>query len=724
MVSIRAFLPYAVGIARWIIFLCLKAIPAMFYRPYTSRTLQRDVKRHEMLMKKGLYLRLRTGTLSGLVFGLIGLGLANLSMWLIDEGSYQQKSAGEKIIQSLVVGFIPGFFVVFFFAVIIESVNIRTRRRFMHENDLDCLVEPVVFTSSDITVVVPVYQPPPSFKTNVASLIKNGPAKVFLVADITCERKVREIVDTLDCGQVIVEVLPEPRPGKRAALSSGLKVSQTRLTCFVDDDCQWSSDFLEHLIKPFNNRTIGAVGSKQIMRPSEVAPKEEGGDPIFRHANVLEIMADFRLSVRYIDLMATTAVDRGASCVSGRTMCFRTEAIAEDAFHDAFMNETLLGIHLLSGDDKFLTRYVINKGYKTYHQLQRQCVLTTTFETAPKKHLSQLVRWSRNTWRSDIIALFIERSIWLHNPFTSFLLFDKLFTPFFLFYGFVLIPIYSIMRTDWAIFIGWIVWLHFSRFLKLILHFIRVPAHIIYLPVWIMYQYLMAFVRIYAMFTMLQTQWGNREVNVVDNQVKRTGKFALFLEEDSDQKQGDEEQGKGGEDEISVWDGEASLVSSVGTLASVWDRIDENVGYEDWYERQRLCPTAILLALHLQHWYVETACQDLTVITITVVQHLCPTAILLPLQYRYVQDLTVITITVVQHLCPTAILLPLQYRYCPGLGRHYDYSCQWTEGFVALDCDPPTCANTYQAFCLNERPNSVLKPGDPRSRTVRTRYEI
>jgi glycosyltransferase involved in cell wall biosynthesis len=548
MDSISAYLPYTVGIARWVIFLSLKAVPAMFYHPYTSKTLQRDAKRHAMLMKRGWYLRFRNGTLSGLVSGLIGLALANLSAWLIDEAAYHRLSAIEKIIQSLIIGFIPGFFVAFSFAVIIESVNIRVRKKFMRslvirdilvhdgcnrksiEDDLDCLIEPVLFTPSDVTVVVPVYQPPPSFKANMASLIQNGPAKIFIVADITCERKIHDIVDTLNCDHGLIEIIPEPRPGKRAALSMGLMAVQTRLTCFVDDDCQWcSDDFLKQLIKPFNNRTIGAVGSKQIMRPSEKAPKEEGGDPIFRRAKILEIMADFRLSVRYIDLMATTAVDRGASCVSGRTMCFRTEAIAEDAFHSAFLNETLLGIHLLSGDDKFLTRYVINKGYKTYHQLQPKCVLTTTFESRPKKHLSQLVRWSRNTWRSDIIALFIERQIWLHNPFTAFLLFDKLFTPFFLFYGFVLIPVYSLMRMDYFIFVGWIGWLHFSRFLKLVLHFKRKPGHIIFLPIWIFYQYLMAFVRIYALITMLQTKWGNRDVKVVNNQVTRTGEFARHV---------------------------------------------------------------------------------------------------------------------------------------------------------------------------------------------------
>jgi hypothetical protein len=147
--------------------------------------------------------------------------------------------------------------------------------------------------------------------------------------------------------------------------------------------------------------------------------------------------------------------------------------------------------------------------------------------------------------------LFIERQIWLQNPFTAFLLFDKLFTPFFLFYGFVLIPVYSLMRMDYFIFVGWIGWLHFSRFLKLVLHFKRKPGHIIFLPIWIFYQYLMAFVRIYALITMLQTQWGNRDVKVVNNQVIRTGDFAR--QHVMGIWQGDDNQGT---DDDEVWDKE------------------------------------------------------------------------------------------------------------------------------------------------------------------------
>jgi hypothetical protein len=57
----------------------------------------------------------------------------------------------------------------------------------------------------------------------------------------------------------------------------------------------------------------------------------------------------------------------------------------------------------------------------------------------------------------------------------------------------------------------------------------------------------MAFIRIYALFTMLQTQWGNREVNVVHNEVTRTGKFAV----DEEQVKGDKEDAEG-KDEL--WD--------------------------------------------------------------------------------------------------------------------------------------------------------------------------
>ena len=182
---------------------------------------------------------------------MFGFGLVSLILWRFDEDSYLMGTAREKIVQGLVAGFLPGFVVFFAFAAIIENINIRSRREFMqkirihgpsggksgsNEVDLDYLVEPVPFTTLDVTVVVPVYEPPPAFKTNIASLAENGPAKICIIADITCVDKIRAIVDTLESGQELIEVIPESLPGKRAALSTGLRAVTTRLTCFVDDE--------------------------------------------------------------------------------------------------------------------------------------------------------------------------------------------------------------------------------------------------------------------------------------------------------------------------------------------------------------------------------------------------------------------------------------------------------------------------------------------------------
>ena len=56
-------------------------------------------------------------------------------------------------------------------------------------------------------------------------------------------------------------------------------------------------------------------------------------------------------------------------------------------------------------------------------------------------------------------------------------------------------------------------------------------SSIIYLPIWICYQYLLASVRLFALTTMLRTHWGNRAVSVVGNEVVRTGEMAANLSE-------------------------------------------------------------------------------------------------------------------------------------------------------------------------------------------------
>jgi hypothetical protein len=175
---------------------------------------------------------------------------------------------------------------------------------------------------------------------------------------------------------------------------------------------------------------------------------------------------------------------------------------------------------VVSGDDKFLTRYVMNKGGKIWHQTGEKCKLTTTFERG-SRFMKQMLRWSRNTWRSDITLLFIERKIWWNNPFTALVIFDKLVTPFFLLYGMFYLPISSALKGDYVMFVGWLCWLMFSRFVRLAYYFWSHPLHIIFIPFWITFQYIQAIIRIIALFTLYERGWGTRSITFVGNTIQR-----------------------------------------------------------------------------------------------------------------------------------------------------------------------------------------------------------
>ncbi len=376
--------------------------------------------------------------------------------------------------------------------------------------------EATKYTNNDVTVVIPVYEPPKTFRKNILSIAKSKPYEIIIIADMTCYNEILKQIRGID---FYISVYSEERPGKRPALECGLKKTKTRLCCFTDDDVQWCDDFLTNLIIPFNLKEIGGVSSRQLMRSADIS----------RKPNIYEIMASLRLETRYVENKAMTVVDKGTSCLSGRSSCYKTNIIQNEKFYHEFLNEYFLGQKRASGDDKFVTRYILNNGYNTYHQLNTNCTLTTTFESG-LMHFKQSLRWSRNTIVSDFSLLFKEKNVWRKNPYTALLLFDKMFSPLYMLYGLFVIPIYTILQKDYVLFFGWIIWLMFSRGLKLISHFAKHPKDLIYLPIFIFYQYLMVILKIYALCTIHNRTWGNRATTVVNNEIVRTGTNATVTD--------------------------------------------------------------------------------------------------------------------------------------------------------------------------------------------------
>ena len=153
----------------------------------------------------------------------------------------------------------------------------------------------------------------------------------------------------------------------------------------------------------FEDQQVGGVGTSQVVKPCG------------RAMTVWEVLAAFRLTVRNIEIAASTHIDNGVPCLSGRTAAYRSIILKQPDFLQAFCHDYWRGKYLLnSGDDKFLTRWMVSHGWTTYVQCCPGAELQSTmkpdwrFRTSPSSALSltsavkQVLRWTRNTWRSDM----------------------------------------------------------------------------------------------------------------------------------------------------------------------------------------------------------------------------------------------------------------------------------------------------------------------------------
>ena len=161
---------------------------------------------------------------------------------------------------------------------------------------------------------------------------------------------------------------------------------------------------------------------------------------------IWEVLAAFRLTIRNIEIASSAHIDGGIPCLSGRTAAYRTVILKDPDFLHGFTNDLWLGkYHLNSGDDKFLTRWMVSHGWNTYVQVCKEAELLSTMK--PNwRFLKQVLRWTRNTWRSDFRSIFTERYIWTKHPYVAYTMIDKFVNPLTLLVGPVLV-IYLIVKS-------------------------------------------------------------------------------------------------------------------------------------------------------------------------------------------------------------------------------------------------------------------------------------
>jgi len=347
-----------------------------------------------------------------------------------------------------------------------------------------------------ISVVVPVYQEDPVvLAAAIESWLDNHVSEVILVIDES-DRVCQEVASRYAVTVIITDV-----PGKRDALRRGWNHARTELVALVDSDTIWAPDVAYEVSKPFADPRIGGVGTRQS---------------VYGAKGFLSRITDMFLDHRYFDENACQSyLGRAVSCLSGRTAVYRRHLLL--AIEDDFMHETFWGVPCLSGDDKRLTTLILERGHLSY--MQRSAEVWSTFPTTWKIFFKQRLRWARNTWRSDLRALG-NRWVYRH-PFLAFTMMDKAISSFTLLLGPTFLG-YAITQQKWAFVVVLVAWWQISRSAKLLPHLRRRPSSFFFVLGYVVVSWVMALIKLYALFSIRKQRWLTRQVAVENGAVVRT----------------------------------------------------------------------------------------------------------------------------------------------------------------------------------------------------------
>ena len=336
------------------------------------------------------------------------------------------------------------------------------------------------------TIITPVYNEDPElFDQAIRSWIKNEPNEIIGVIDQSDIRCI-EIFKSLAKDYSFMKLLIAMKPGKRPALAEGIREAKNEIVALVDSDTVWAENIRESILSPFDDQLIGGVTTRQ--------------HPIERKTiwqKITDIFWDMR---NYYDLPAQTAMGQALSCLSGRTSLYRKEIIIDDL--DNFLNEIVLGKKKESGEDKCLTRIVQSKGWKSYYQ--SNAVIYSYAAPDFKTFWSQRLRWSRNSHNSDLISLW-DGWAWKH-PFLAFHIIDRFISIFTLFFGPIFFGI-SLYLNHYVLAVSILLLWMVGRGIKILPHLKRHPTDILLLPVYVVINFMIAIIKLYALVTIRDQKW-------------------------------------------------------------------------------------------------------------------------------------------------------------------------------------------------------------------------
>lgn len=261
-------------------------------------------------------------------------------------------------------------------------------------------------TAQDVTVILPTLEGcGDELVETIRTILENRPRELLLVTIEANRKKAQNMLDAMPASKSRIRLFTVTHPNKRRQMTRAIPEVQTAITIFADDDVSWPHTLLPWILAPFekDERYGGVVTCQRLRRAvNPTLPQRVWG-----------FLGALYLERRNFDCAATTHLDGGLPCMSGRTVAYRTGILQDEGFTYAFTNEEWwFGKYQLNADDdNFITRWMVNHGWETFMQYHPEAEVQTTLEDN-NKFLKQCARWSRSNWRSNLTSMFHEKTIW------------------------------------------------------------------------------------------------------------------------------------------------------------------------------------------------------------------------------------------------------------------------------------------------------------------------
>ena len=247
-----------------------------------------------------------------------------------------------------------------------------------------------------VTAIIPVYNEDPDLFEKVMQSVSG--IKTIVVGD-GCLEPYYSITKKYEGEFIYIK----NRSGKRNALAQGLKKVKTEFVLFLDSDTILSEGSLTHMLSLMDEKT-GGISPRVLMINNNKYS--------YYYSEFFERMSE--VLQRALSRRGKVAV------LYGHCALYRVDLIKKIVLSKNFTNPQVLGKRLTIGDDRQLTNFILNSGYRAIIDYG-----STAFTMPPediKGFVNQVIRWTKSNYFyfiSDVIhgTIFKKGTLYIFNSF-------------------------------------------------------------------------------------------------------------------------------------------------------------------------------------------------------------------------------------------------------------------------------------------------------------------